>query len=129
MKTSKKKFAMCVSFVGNCDASAESREACLLEHTMSSLSVSKTFAKIEVDNGSVRPISDESRIHQELCNEGYESWWICHRLMCQIALQEQMFVHFAENKHGQTVLRKQDEGLFSSVIQKHSGECLKQRTC
>ena len=27
-----------------------------------------------------------------------------------------------ENKHGQTVLRKQDEWLFSSVIKKHSGE-------
>ena len=29
-----------------------------------------------------------------------------------------------ENKHGQTVVRKQDEWLFS-VIEKHSGECPK----
>ena len=34
-----------------------------------------------------------------------------------------------EIKHGQTVLRKQDEWPLSSVIQKHSGECLKPRTC
>ena len=32
-----------------------------------------------------------------------------------------------ENKHGETVLRSQDEWLFSSVIQKHSGEYAKQR--
>ena len=29
-------------------------------------------------------------------NEGDESWWIFRRLPCQIALQEQMFVPFAE---------------------------------
>ena len=34
---------------------------------------SKTFAKIEVHNGSVRPISDESWIHQEPRNEGCTS--------------------------------------------------------
>ena len=34
----------------------------------------------------------------------------------------------SENKHGQTVLRKQDEWRFSGVVQKHSGERPKQRT-
>ena len=57
---------------------------------------SKTFAKFEVHNGSVRPISDDSRIHQEPCNEGYEPWWIFRGLLRQRALQEQMFVPFAK---------------------------------
>ena len=43
-----------------------------------------------------RPISDEPRIHQEPCDESCESWWIIRRLSCQTALQEQMFVSFAE---------------------------------
>ena len=54
------------------------------------------FAKTEVHIGSVRPISRESWIRREPCNEGHESWWIFRRLACQAALQQQMFVPIAE---------------------------------
>ena len=39
---------------------------------------------------------NESWIYQKSCNEGYDSWWIFRRLLCQMALQEQMFVPFVE---------------------------------
>ena len=55
-----------------------------------------TFAKIEVHNVSATPISEELWIHQEACNKGYEKWWIFRGLLCQIALQERVFVPFAE---------------------------------
>ena len=144
-------FPCCVSFFFcgvNYDASAESREVCLLKQRVVSLSVLQNLRQNQSSQRKRRPISDGSWIHQEPCNETYESWSKFRRLPCKTALQEQMFVPFAEaaksafsvasehvrkkdcgNTDGQTVLRKQDEWLISSVIHKHSGECPKHRTC
>ena len=85
---------MCILFcVGNYEASAESREVCLLEQRVNSLSVVQNLRQ---NRSSARPISDEPCIHQAPCNEGYEPWWIFRGLLCQSALLEQVFVPFAE---------------------------------
>ena len=78
----------------NCDVSAESREVCLLKPRVISLSVLQNLGPNR--NGSVRPISSASWIHQEPCNKSFESWWIFRGLLCQTAVQEQMCVPFAE---------------------------------
>ena len=57
-------------YVKNCDASAELQEVCFLEQRVNSLSVlQKPSPESKFHNGSVRPISDESWIHQKPCKK------------------------------------------------------------
>ena len=87
--TRKKKHAVCILFcVGHSDASAESREVCLIKQRVTSLSL--------LPKPSPKPRFTTEVQDHFFVSWVHESWWLFRRLPCQIALQEQKFVPFAE---------------------------------
>ena len=108
---------------------------------------SKLFAKTEVHNGNVRPISVshgsiKSHAMKLLRRDGIFFADCRARLSCKSirvlrgSYKNRAFRNIEKrrrikrgSKHDQTALRKEDECLSSSVIQMHGGECPKQRTC